>query len=95
MTKLSDHGAVEQKAGEITIVFKPQVPFPLIRDLVNECITGTCSCGCDEMLVKIDKIIAEDGPDGATIHLKGGDVKAQDVEKYFFKCDQKIPVNDK
>ncbi len=95
MTKLSNHGRVEQKAGEVQIVFEPLIPFSSIQDMLNECATGKCSCGCDpQMLAKVDKFIAEKGQNGTIVHLKGEQVRAQDVEKNFAHCNVDIPLDD-
>lgn len=92
MAKLSDYGRIEKKTGEINIVFEPQIPFPIIKNLVNECATGNCSCGCDpQMLATVDEFVVEDGPDGPIVRLKGEQVKVQEVEKNFAHCDVKLP----
>lgn len=95
MKKLSDHGHVEQKAGEVQIVFEPQIPHSSIQDMINECATGKCSCGCDpQMLSKVDEFIAEKGQDGTIVHLKGEQVSAQEVEKNFTHCNVNIFLDD-
>ncbi|HEY3367326.1 MAG TPA: hypothetical protein VGK74_19895 [Symbiobacteriaceae bacterium] len=95
MAKMSEHGRVEQRGKEITILFKPEVPFLAVQDLVNSCAGGGCSCGCDQVLVDVDEIVTEDGPEGATVHLKGGKVKVQEVEQLFAQCDQPISLKEK
>jgi hypothetical protein len=93
MAKLSDHGRVEQKTGEVAIIFEPKVPFTMIKDLVNECASGTCSCGCDPQKMGVEEFVAENGPEGAVIHLKGEQVGAQEVEEHFNQCDVSIPTD--
>lgn len=93
MTKLSDHGWVEQKAGEVNIVFDSKVPYPAIKNLVNECSQGKCSCNCGPLLAKVEGISAEEGPKGAVIHLKGERVGAQEVEEHFKQCNVSVPTD--
>lgn len=94
MTKLAEHGRVEEKDGEVRILFKPEISFNSIKNLVNECSSGGCSCGCDVVLSAVDEIVTEDGADGAIVHLRGGQVKAQEVQKLFNECDHEIPIDN-
>lgn len=95
MTKLSNHGNVQQKTGEVQIVFEPLIPFDSIQGMLSECATGKCSCGCDpQMLAKVDEFVAEKGQNGTIVHLKGKKVKAQEVENNFNHCNVNIPLDD-
>ncbi|PWI56789.1 hypothetical protein [Sulfoacidibacillus thermotolerans] len=65
----------ESDSGKVIVEFSG-VETEKLQDLVNECSSGTCSCGSEEFLTNVESFVLSE--DGKTIEISGN-VSAKEV----------------